>query len=171
MIEKWEAYTLPSHSCFRAIEEEYFLEGARLVSFLIKTSSSFLQRNSAETGVFFYRISSVPSFLLWPLDRYWGKLWSVFTPNESLEVMTTLIFTSFSNCWMVYWNLIGLGGTYLRLQRLNFSRSSANSDNRGDHRQITCPIHPRTCLCNQPSFRSRRYFKKLVAGEALNHLV
>ena len=44
VIEKWEAYMLPNHSCFRAIAEEHFLEGTRLLASLEKINSSFLRR-------------------------------------------------------------------------------------------------------------------------------
>ena len=43
VIEKWEAYTLPNHSCFGAIAKEHFLEGTRLLSSLEKINSSFLR--------------------------------------------------------------------------------------------------------------------------------
>ena len=44
VIEKWEAYMLPNHLCFRAIAEEHFLEGTRLLPSLEKINSSFLRK-------------------------------------------------------------------------------------------------------------------------------
>ena len=44
VIEKWEAYMLPHHSCFGAIAEEHFFEGTRLLSSLEKINSSFLRK-------------------------------------------------------------------------------------------------------------------------------
>ena len=44
VIEKWEAYMLPNHSCFGAIPEEHFLEGTRLLSSLDKITSSFIRK-------------------------------------------------------------------------------------------------------------------------------
>ena len=44
VIEKWETYMLPKHSCFGAIPEEHFLEGTRLLSSLEKINSSFLRK-------------------------------------------------------------------------------------------------------------------------------
>ena len=44
VIEKWEAYMLPNHSCFGAISEEHFLEGTRLLASLEKINSSFLRK-------------------------------------------------------------------------------------------------------------------------------
>ena len=44
VIEKWEAYMLPNHSCFEAVDEEQFLEGSRLLSSLEKINSSFLRK-------------------------------------------------------------------------------------------------------------------------------
>ena len=44
VIEKWEAYMLPNHSCFGAIAEEHFLEGTRLLSSLEKINSSILRK-------------------------------------------------------------------------------------------------------------------------------
>ena len=45
VIEKWEAYMLPNHSCFGAIAEEHFLEGTRLLASLEKMNSSFLRKD------------------------------------------------------------------------------------------------------------------------------
>ena len=44
VIEKWEAYMLPNHSCFGANSEEHFLEGTRLLASLEKINSSFLRK-------------------------------------------------------------------------------------------------------------------------------
>ena len=44
VIEQWEAYKLPKHSCLGAIEEEHFLEGTRLLSFLEEINSSFIRK-------------------------------------------------------------------------------------------------------------------------------
>ena len=44
VIEKWEAYMLPNHSCFGATGEEHFLEGTRLLASLEKINSSFLRK-------------------------------------------------------------------------------------------------------------------------------
>ena len=44
VVEKWEAYMLPNHSCFGAISEEHFLEGTRLLASLEKINSSFLRK-------------------------------------------------------------------------------------------------------------------------------
>ena len=44
VIEKWEAYMLPNHSCFGAISEEHFLEGTRLLASLEKINGSFLRK-------------------------------------------------------------------------------------------------------------------------------
>ena len=44
VIEKWEAYMLPNHSCFGASAEELFLEGICFVASLEKINSSFLRK-------------------------------------------------------------------------------------------------------------------------------
>ena len=44
IVEKWEAYMLPNHSCFGAISEEHFLVGTRLLASLEKINSSFLRK-------------------------------------------------------------------------------------------------------------------------------
>ena len=44
VIEKWEAYMLPTHSCFGAIEEEHFLEGTCLLSSFEKPNGNFLPK-------------------------------------------------------------------------------------------------------------------------------
>ena len=49
VIEKWEAYILPNHSCFGAIAEEHFLEGIRLLSSLEKKIVASSGKSSAKT--------------------------------------------------------------------------------------------------------------------------
>ena len=44
VIEKWEAYMLPNHSCFGAIAGEHFLEGTRLLASLEKINIRFLRK-------------------------------------------------------------------------------------------------------------------------------
>ena len=44
VIENWEAYMLPNHSCFGAINEEHFLEGTRPLASLEKINSSLLRK-------------------------------------------------------------------------------------------------------------------------------
>ena len=44
VIEKWEVYMLPNHSCFGAFAEEHLLEGTRLLASLEKINSSFLRK-------------------------------------------------------------------------------------------------------------------------------
>ena len=44
VIEKWEAYARPNHSCFGAIAEEHFLEGTRLLVSLERINISFLRK-------------------------------------------------------------------------------------------------------------------------------
>ena len=43
VIEKWEAYTFPEHSCFGAVEEELFLEGIRILPVFKKVNTTFLR--------------------------------------------------------------------------------------------------------------------------------
>ena len=43
VIDIWNAYMLPDHSCFRAIEEKLFFEGTRTLSALEKVNSNFLK--------------------------------------------------------------------------------------------------------------------------------
>ena len=45
VIDKWEAYMLPNHSCFQVTEEEHFLERTGLLSSLEKINSSFLRKD------------------------------------------------------------------------------------------------------------------------------
>ena len=44
VIENWETYMPPNHSCFGAVAEEHFLEGTRLLASLEKVNSSFLRK-------------------------------------------------------------------------------------------------------------------------------
>ena len=44
VIEKWEAFMLPTHSCFGSIAEDHFLEGTRLLASLEEINSSFPQK-------------------------------------------------------------------------------------------------------------------------------
>ena len=44
VVEKWESYTLPSHSSFTAIEDQHFLVGTRVHAALEKMTSQYLKK-------------------------------------------------------------------------------------------------------------------------------
>ena len=128
VIEKWEAYMLPKHSCFGAITEEHFLEDTRLLPTPKKINRSFLRREFRRDCRRFLRISRAPSSLHLPRVLQLDKDLAFSVLRSSLRVTIILLSTSLDNCWMGCLDLAGLGGPKLKLQRLSSTFSSASSD-------------------------------------------
>ena len=117
VIEKWEAYMLPNHSCFGAIPEEHFLEGTRLLASLDKINSSYIRkefrrdcRRSLEDLV-----STILSTVA--ARSPIGQGLSCFCPE--IVIATIPLSISLVSCWMGYLNLAGLGDQRSSLQRPN----------------------------------------------------
>ena len=80
--------------------------------------------------------------------------------------MTILLFTSLSNCCMVYWKLIGLVGTnWARGCKgwilLVFPPTATIEESTGKSR---VPFTRALVFCNQPGFRNRRNSRKVTSG-------
>ena len=122
VIEKWEAYILPNHSCFGSTEEEHFLKWTRLTSSLEKINSSFLQKHFRRECRRFLKdlVSSILSTVA--ARSPVGQGLSCFRPKIIIGGDDYSAFHLSGNCWMGYLNLAGLGGRKLNLQRLPLSR-------------------------------------------------
>ena len=128
VIEKWGTYMLQNHSSLGPIEEEIFLKMTRLLTALEKVKSNFLKTSSEETAAVSWRILTAKSSPPLPLALWLGKGSNFFARRVSLEVTTTLLFTSLTNCSMGYWKMAGLEDEKLRLPKLNFLPSFVGSD-------------------------------------------
>ena len=75
VIDKWEAYMLPNHSCFGAISEEHFMEGTRLLSSLEKKQQFTPKRVP-------YRLSSLPRGFREHHSLYFCRTFSSWTRTK-----------------------------------------------------------------------------------------
>ena len=126
VIENWEAYMLPNHSRFGAIEEENFPEVTRLLSFLEKINSSFLRKKFHRDCRRFLEdiVSTIFSTVAARFPVAQGL--SCFCPEIIIRGDDYSAFHLLGQ--RLEGNLVGLGYQRLSLQRLSSTRLSANSD-------------------------------------------
>ena len=162
VIEKWEAYMLPNHSCFGAIAEEHFLEGTRLLASFEKINSSFLReeflrdcRRSLEDLVSIF-LSTVAARS--PIVQ--GL--SCFCPEI---VIGGDDYSAFHLFGQPPDGLLELG--WVRGLEVEPAKAEFHSFSR-EQRQVEtssnrsgAPINSVFAVCNQPSFRSRRNLHKV----------
>ena len=136
VIEKWQAYMLPNHSCFGAIAEEHFSEGTRLLSSLEKINSSFPRKEFRRDCRRFFEalVSTIPSTVA--ARSLVGQGLSCFCPEivigcddySAFQLFGQLLDGLLELGWMGYLNLAGSGGPKLNLRRLNSTLLYASSD-------------------------------------------
>ena len=117
VIEKWEAYMLPNHSCFGAIPEEHIFEGTRLLSSLEKINSSFLRKEFRRDCRRFLGdlVSTILSTVVARSPS--GQGLSGFYPEIVIGATTIPLSISLGNCWMGCLNLAGSEDQRSSLQR------------------------------------------------------
>ena len=162
VIEKWEAYMLPNHSCFGPIAEEHFLEGTRLLASLEKTNSSFLRREFRRDCRRFFEdlVSTILSTVA--ARSPIGQGLSCFCPEI---VIGDDNYSAFHLFGQLLDGLLELG--WVRGSEVEPARAEFHSFVR-EQRQVETSSH-RSCapinsvfaFCNQPSFRSRRNLHKV----------
>ena len=132
VIEKWEAYMLPNHSCFHscfgAIPEEHFLEGTRLLSSPEKINSNYLRREFRRDCRRFVEdlVSNILSKVA--ARSQVGQGLSCFCPEIVIGAMTIPLSISLGNCWMGCLNLTGSEDQRSSLQRPNSTLLCVSSD-------------------------------------------
>ena len=162
VIKKWEAYMLPNHSCFRAIAEEHFLEGSRLLSSLEKINSGFLRIEFRRDCRRFLEdlVSTTPSTVAARSPIGQGP--SCFCP----EIVTGGdYYSAFHLFGQLLDGLLELG--WVRGSEVEPAKAEFHSFVREQRRVETsshrsrAPINSVFAFYIQPSFRSRRNLHKV----------
>ena len=162
VIEKWEAYMLPSHSCFGAISEEQFLEGTRLLASLEKFNSSFLRKEFRRDCRSFLEdlVSTILSTVA--ARSQIGQGLSCFCPEI---VIGGDYYSAFHLFGQLLDGLLEIG--WVRGSEVEPAKAEFHSFVR-EQRQVEmrshrsrAPINSVFAFCNQPSFRSRRNLHKV----------
>ena len=162
VIEKWEAYMLPNHSCFGAISEEHFLEGTRLLASLEKINSSFLRKEFRRDCRRFLEdlVSTILSTVA--ARSQIGQELSCFCPEI---VIGGDDYSAFQLFGQLLDGLLELG--WVRGSEVEPAKAEFHSFVR-EQRQVEisshrsrAPINSVLAFCNQSSFRSRRNLHKV----------
>ena len=162
VIEQWEAYMLPNHSCVGAIAEEHFLEGTRLLSSLERINSSFLRKEFRRDCRRFLEdlVSTILSTVA--ARSPIGQGLSCFCPEI---VIGSDDYSAFHLFGQLLDRLLELG--WVRGSEVEPAKAEFHSFVR-EQRQVetssnrSCaPINSVFAFCNQPSFRSRRNLHKI----------
>ena len=165
VIEKWEAYMLPNHSCFGAIPEEHFLEGTRLLSSLEKINSSFLRKEFRKDCRRFLEdlVSTILSTVA--ARSPIGQGLSCFCPEIVIGGDDYSAFHLFGQLLDGLLELGWVRGSEVEPAQAEFhsfvreQRQLETSGNRS-----RAPINSVFAFCSQPSFRSRRNLHKVGIG-------
>ena len=162
VIEKWETYMLPNHSCFGAISEEHFLEGTHLLASLEKINSSFLRKEFRRDCRRFLEdlVSTILSTVA--ARSQIGQGLSCFFPEI---VIGGDDYSAFHLFEQLLDGLLELG--WVRGSEVEPAKAEFHSFVR-EQRQVEisshrsrAPINRVLALCNQPSFRSRQNLHKV----------
>ena len=162
VIEKWEAYMLPNHSCFGSIAEEHFLEGTRLLASLEKINSSFLRKEFCRDCRRF--LEDLASTILSTVAARSpiGHGLSYFSPEIVIGGDDYSAFHLFGQLLDGLLELGWVRGSVVEPAKAEFhsfvreQRQVETSSNRS-----RAPINSVFAFCNQPSFRSRRNLHKV----------
>ena len=171
VIEKWEAYMLPNHSCFGAIAEEHFLEGTRLLASLEKINSSFLRKKNRRDCRRF--LADLVSTILSTVAARSpiGQGLNCFGPEIVIGGDNYSAFHLFGQLLDGLLELGWVRGSEVEPAKAEFhpfvreKRQVETSGNRS-----RAPINSVFAFCNQPSFRSRRNLHKVSIIVLQSHL-
>ena len=168
VVEKWEAYMLPNHSCFGAIGEEHFLEGTRLLASLEKINSSFLRKEFRRDYRRFLEdlVSTILSTVA--AQSQIGQGLSCFCPGIVIGGDDYSAFHLFGQLLDGLLELGWVRGSVVEPAKAEFHSfvREQRQVETGSHRS-RAPINSVFAFCNQPSFRSRRNLHKV--GTFLPH--
>ena len=162
VIEKWEAYMLPNHSCFGAIAEEHFLEETRLLASLEKINSSFLRKEFRRNCRHFLEdlVSTILSTVA--ARSQIGQGLSCFCPEIVIggdDCSAFHLFGQFLDGLLELGWVRGSEVEPAKAEFHSFVREQRQVET-GSHRS-RAPINSVFAFCNQPSFRSRRNLHKV----------
>jgi len=164
VIEKWEAYMLPNHSCFGAIAEEHFLEGTRGLPSLEKINTSFLRKEFRRDCRRFLEdlVSTILSTVA-PRSPV-GQGLSCFCPEV---VIGGDKYSAFHHFGQLLHGLLELGwvsGSEIEPAKAEFHsfvREQRQVESSGNVSRV--PIKSVSAFCNQPGFHARRNLHKISA--------
>ena len=162
VIEKWEAYMLPNHSCFGAIGEEHFSEGTRLLAFLERNKCSFLRKEFRRDCRRFLEDLVSTIFSTVAARSQIGQGLSCFCPEI---VIGGDDYSAFHLFGQLLDGLLELGWVMgsevepAKAELHSFVREQRQVET-SSHRS-RAPINSVFAFCNQPSFRSRRNLHKV----------
>ena len=162
MIEKWEAYMLPNHSCFGAIAEEHFLEETRLLMSLDKINSSFLRKEFRRDCRRF--LEDLMSTILSAVAARSpvGQGLSCFCPEIAIGGDDYSAFHLFGELLDGLLELGWIRGSEIEHSKAEFHsfvREQRQVETSGNRSRV--PISSVFAFCNQPAFRSRRNLHKV----------
>ena len=162
VIEKWEAYKLPNHSCFGAIAEELFLEGTRLVASLEKRIGSFLRKEFRRDCRRFIE-EFVSTILSTVAERSpVGQGLSCFCPEIVIGGDDYSALHPFGQLLDRVLELGWISGSEIEPAKTEFHsfvREQRQVETSGERSRV--PISSVFAFCNQPCFRSRRNLHKV----------
>ena len=171
VIEKWEAYMLPNHSCFGAIAEEHFLEGTQLLSALEKINSSFLRKEFCRDcrRILEDFVSTILSTVA--ARSPIGQVFSCFCPEI---VIGGDDYSAFHIFGQLLDGLLELG--WVRGSEVEPAKAEFHSFVREQRQVVTsgnrsrAPINSVFAFCSHPGFRSRRNLHKVSIILLPSHL-
>ena len=157
VIEKWEAYMLPNHSCFGAIPEEHFLGGTRLLSSLEKINSSSLRKEFRRDCRRFFEdlVSTILSTVA--ARSLIGQGLSCFCPEIVIGGDDYSAFHLFGQLLDGLLELDWVRGSEVEPAKAEFhSFVREQRQVETSSKRSRAPINSVFAFCNQPSLRSRR---------------
>ena len=162
VIEKWEAYMPPNHSCFGPISEEHFLEGTRLLASLEKINSNSLRKEFRRDCRRFLEdlVSTILSTVA--ARSQVGQGLSCFCPEIVIGGDDYSAFHVFGQLLDGLLELAWVRGSEVEPAKAEFhsfvrEQRQVESSSHGSR----APIHSVFAFCNQPSFRSRQNLRKI----------
>ena len=171
VIDKWEAYMLPNHSCFGAIAEEHFLEGTRLLASLEKINSSFLSKEFRRDCRRFLEdlVSTILPTVAARLPI--GQELSCFCPEIVIggdDYSAFYLFEQLLNGLLELGWVKGPEVEPAKAEFHSFVREQRQVETNGNRSRA--PMNSVFAFCDQPSFRSRRKLHKVSIIVLQSHL-
>ena len=171
VLQKWEAYMLPNHSCFEAIEEERFLEGTRMLSSLEKINTSFRRKEFRKDCRRFLEdlVSTILSTVA--ARSPFGQGLSCFCPEIIIggdDYSAFYLFEQLLDRLLEFGWVRGSATEPEKAEFHSFVREQRQVETSGNRFRL--PISSVFAFCNQPGFRSRRNLYKVSVIVLRNHL-
>ena len=171
VIEKWEAYMLPNHSCFGTITEEHFLEGTGRLSSPEKINSSFLWKEFRRDWRRFLEDLESNILSKGTARSPVGQGLSCFCPEIVIGGDDYSAFHLFGQLLERVLELGWIGGSEIEPAKVEFHsfvRKQRQVETSGNTSRV--PISSVFAFCIQPGFHSRRNLHKVSIFVLWSHL-